>query len=95
MPIDFNPYVLNFMKPPIVKQQCYQDFKYVEDTFIKNIDANYDGVKIEAKSFGKIKKTGEEALLYTITNKNGASVDLSKLFNNDLFDIHNLFYIYI
>ena len=77
MPIDFNPYVLNFMKPPIVKQQHYQDFKYVEDTFIKNIDTNYDGIKIETKSFGKIKKTEEEALLYTITNKNGASVDLS------------------
>uniref|UniRef100_UPI00402A393A aldose epimerase family protein n=1 Tax=Candidatus Scatousia sp. TaxID=3085663 RepID=UPI00402A393A len=51
------------------------------DFFIKNvnpkIDKNFDGMKIEKKSFGKIEKTNEEATLYTITNKNGLSVDLS------------------
>lgn len=36
-----------------------------------------DGIKIEKKDFGTIKKTGEIAELYTITNKNGASVSLS------------------
>ena len=35
------------------------------------------GLKSRKKSFGTLKKSGEEATLYTITNKNGASVDLS------------------
>ncbi len=38
---------------------------------------DFDGVKITSRPFGLIEKTGEIANLYTITNKNGASVDLS------------------
>ncbi len=89
MPIDFNPHVMfnNFTTP--VTQKASSNHVYlanqpIQDTFTKSvkvddnkIDSNYDGIKIEQKSFGKIKKTGEDAILYTITNKNGASVDLS------------------
>lgn len=65
-------------------QQALISSKPVKDTFTKsvqtsdgNFDKDYEGIKIERKSFGTIKKTGQEAVLYTITNKNGASVDLS------------------
>ena len=46
------------------------------DVFLKKGE-NYDGIEITGKSFGRIQKTGDLALLYTIKNKNGASVDLS------------------
>ena len=81
MPIDFQPH---FYHAPVVFQQLvsannnykiYQQPKM--DIFIKNTDFNYDGIKIEQRPFGKIKKTKEQAILYTITNKNGASVNLS------------------
>ncbi len=88
MPIDFNPHLMfnyNINIPQKVStQQAFVANEPVKDTFTKsvnvqnaNIDTNYDGIKINKKSFGTIKKSGEEALLYTITNKNGASVDLS------------------
>ncbi len=86
MPIDFNPHVMfnsnNNMPQRIVHQSIALN-QPQKDTFTKtvkissDIDTNYDGIKINKKSFGTIKKTGEEATLYTITNKNGASVDLS------------------
>ena len=77
MPIDFNPSIMNHYQPQIVNQQYYVQKKELKDTFIKSIDSNYEGMKIEKKNFGKIEKTGEIATLYTITNKNGASVNLS------------------
>lgn len=87
MPIDFhsdfmfNPYIpFRQSVSPNYKTKCALD----KDTFCKsvtiktnNLDNNYDGIKIEKKSFGKIKKTNQDAILYTITNKNGSSVDLS------------------
>ena len=89
MPIDFNPHFIfntnRNIQPKAVQNQVYAANREIkEDTFTKSIsfknnkiDSNYDGIKIDKKSFGTIKKTGEEAHLYTITNKNGASVNLS------------------
>ena len=88
MPIDFNSHIMfNNIKPAQQTHRVapqYQPSMQGKDTFTKSvevkndaIDTNYEGMKIEQKSFGTIKKTGKEATLYTITNKNGASVDLS------------------
>ena len=88
MPIDFNPHFAfntnKHMSQKIVHNHFVADNQPVKDTFSKSItvtdstiNSNYDGIKIDKKSFGKIQKTGEDATLYTITNKNGASVDLS------------------
>ena len=77
MPIDFNPHIMNNNIQQVVNPHYYVQNQQVKDTFIKSFDSNYDGIKIEKKNFGKIKKSGETAYLYTITNKNGASVDLS------------------
>lgn len=77
MPIDFNPNFFNRVQHQVVAPQFFAQNKPVKDTFVKSTDINYEGIKIEKKSFGKIKKTGEVANLYTITNKNGASVSLS------------------
>lgn len=88
MPIDFNTHFIFFssnkpVKPVIARQMTTPASELKQDTFekqveVKNADINpeFDGMKIEQKSFGKL-KNGEEATLYTITNKNGASVDLS------------------
>ena len=85
MPIDFNPQII--YKPvsfqAAVQNRClWQRPQF--DTFIKTVDVkdvasshDYSGIKIERKSFGTLQKTNEETYLYTITNKNGASVDLS------------------
>lgn len=88
MPIDFHagfwinnpdkiiqPRAIN--RPMINSQPAKDTFEKQVQISTQNIDKAYDGIKIEKKSFGKIKKTGENATLYTITNKNGASVDLS------------------
>lgn len=88
MPIDFNSHIaFNPLKPMNKTQQIapqYQPMSQNCDTFTKSVevkgnsvDSSFDGIKIEQKSFGTIKKTGKEATLYTITNKNGASVSLS------------------
>ena len=85
MPIDFNSHVMFTLPRPAasatVQQQYGANTKLGNDVFVKNvksnIDKDFDSIKIEKKSFGIIKKSGEEATLYTITNKNGASVDLS------------------
>lgn len=88
MPIDFNPHIMfnlnNNIPQKITHQQAFAFNQPIQDTFTKDvkvennsIDTNYNGIKINKRSFGTIKKTGEEATLYTITNKNGASVDLS------------------
>ena len=88
MPIDFNPHTMFYYSPNVsqrmVQSQIQMPQQLAQDTFTKsvqvenkNIDTNFDGLKITQKSFGTIEKTKEEAILYTITNKNGASVDLS------------------
>lgn len=86
MPIDFNSHVIFTIPRPVVstavQQQPLPQTQLKNDVFVKNInnnniDKDYEGIKIEKKSFGHIKKSKEDATLYTITNKNGASVDLS------------------
>lgn len=88
MPIDFNPnttFNANVnLSQRIVQGHFYAYNQPIQDTFTKsvsvgsqNVDSNFENIKISQKSFGKIKKTNEDATLYTITNKNGASVDLS------------------
>ncbi len=88
MPIDFhagfwinNPNkIINHrvINNPIINTSPANDrFEKQVQIKLENIDKAYDGIKIEKRSFGKLKKTNDEAILYTITNKNGASVDLS------------------
>ena len=83
MPIDFNPHILfvNNNRPVLqnIVNSTFLANQPVQDTFTKTVQTNslYDGIKIEKKSFGKIEKIGKQAELYTITNKNGASVSLS------------------
>lgn len=78
MPIDFNPYVYNYMhQPQIIHPQIFRQCQPLQDTFIKSYDIDIDKTRIEKRNFGKINKTGEIAELYTITNKNGMSVNLS------------------
>lgn len=84
MPIDFHSQAIFTIPRPAVyssSRKTSGNTQLQNDFFIKNvnpkIDKNFDGMKIEKKSFGKIEKTNEEATLYTITNKNGLSVDLS------------------
>ncbi len=83
MPIDFPHFMFNKPVPSTdTVQQKYTSFKTIKDSFTKSVNTQtenpaYEGMKIERKPFGTIKKSGEEATLYTITNKNGASVDLS------------------
>ena len=82
MPIDFNPH---FFQPPANVQQKQNinhqvSFKQKTDTFVKtinmNTDADYSNMTISEKPFGTL-QTGEQTKLYTITNKKGASVELS------------------
>lgn len=77
MPIDFNPHLYLNIQPQIIRP-CFKMHNSLEkDIFIKSIDKNYEGIKIEKKDFGRIEKSKNNATLYTITNKNGASVDIS------------------
>jgi len=82
MPIDFNPshhFSVN-LSPRIVNQRQYNYFQEQEpDMFVKSASSAsaYDGIQISKKSFGKLQKTNQKVSLYTIKNKNGASVDLS------------------
>lgn len=88
MPIDFNPHILfvNNNRPVLqnIVNTTFLANQPIKDTFTKTVqnssiqnNSQYDGIKIEKKSFGKIEKTGKQAELYTITNKNCASVSLS------------------
>lgn len=83
MPIDFNPHILfvNNNRPVLqnIVNSTFLANQPIQDTFTKTVQTNslYDGIKIEKKAFGMIEKTGKQAELYTITNKNGASVSLS------------------
>ena len=84
MPIDFNPNI--YIKPTsaqtVQTQWAWKQFN--SDKFImsakteKDIKKSlYDGITITKKDFGTLQKTGEKAYLYTITNKNGAVVDIT------------------
>ena len=82
MIIDFHNFFQN--NNIIGTKNCIQrfcSFKQKPDCFIKTVNVessdNYDGITISQKNFGTIQKSGESAKLFTITNKNGASVDLS------------------
>ncbi len=79
MPIDFNShiYFVNNNRPFLQKlvNSNYVANRPVNDIFIKSVQN--DGIKIEKKSFGSIEKTNQTVELYTLTNKNGASVSLS------------------
>lgn len=79
MPIDFNShiYFVNNNRPFLqnLVNSNYIAKQPLKDTFVKSIQDN--SVKIEKKTFCKIEKTNQTAELYTITNKNGASVSLS------------------
>ncbi|MCM1338104.1 MAG: galactose mutarotase [Muribaculaceae bacterium] len=88
MSIDFNPHIYfssdKSLAQKIVHNRFVVDNQPIKDTFTKSvavsdstIDTNYEGMKISTKPFGTVQKTNEAATLYTITNKNGASVDLS------------------
>ena len=80
MTIDFhsNFWINKPFVPRVAQQQTTVNKTFTKDSFEKTIENNsYDGIKIEKKFFGKIEKTNEDASLYTITNKNGASVDIS------------------
>ena len=64
MPIDFNPHVMfNFNHPKMVNQQSVVLNQPVKDIFVKSVDVNYEGMKIDKKPFGNIQKSGEEAVL--------------------------------
>lgn len=79
MPVDFNShiYFVNNNRPFLqnLVNSAYIVNQPVKDTFIKSVQN--DAVKVEKKPFGKIEKTNQTAELYTITNKNGATVSLS------------------
>ncbi len=84
MSIDFNPHVFSNPNTHINQKFAGPSFmqaKPQKDTFVKtinsNVDDKYSGITVSEKSFGTIQKTGEIAKLYTIKNKNGASVELS------------------
>ena len=89
MPIDFNSNsistnTIHVAKTiPAIHSQNFSIYQPIQDSFIKRVITgeakipNYDGIKITKKSFGQVKKDNSQATLYTITNKNGASVDIS------------------
>ena len=86
MPIDFIANFFNFPHKNTVQKNNAQmvNFKQKEsDTFVKTIKVSdkttsaYDGIRVTEKDFGTLSKTDGKVKLYTITNKNGASVDLS------------------
>lgn len=84
MPVDFNPYNSFNVNPAYIQNYMLQPQMFIEtqplqDIFVRTtpVTKPYDGIKITQKYFGTVNKTGEKAILYTITNKNGASVDLS------------------
>ena len=87
MPIDFIANFFHYPKNINTQKHSVQTVNFKQnhqDTFVKTININsepntdYDGITITEKSFGTLTKSGEEVKLYTITNKNGASVQLSE-----------------
>ena len=72
MPIDFNPHILFNSNKSIAQKIVHHHFiaenTPAQDTFSKSVtvtdktlESNYDGIKINKKSFGTIQKTNEEA----------------------------------
>ena len=84
MPIDFNP---NFYIKPISAQSVQEKWawkQFKQDKFIMSEEAKnkiynsqYNGIKITKKDFGVLQNGKQKVYLYTITNKSGASVDIS------------------
>ena len=86
MPIDF---IANFFHNPhnnIIQKKDVQNINFKQkesDVFVKTINisgdksSDYSGISISKKDFGNLTKSKGCAALYTITNKNGASVELS------------------
>ena len=58
MPIDFNNVHIftNSIRQHIVNPQYTVQNQPIQDTFVKSVDVNFDGMKIDKKSFGKIRK---------------------------------------
>jgi len=87
MPIDFIANFFHFPQKNTIQKNDVQNvsFKRNEsnDTFVKTINVGektssaYDGISVTEKNFGKLTKDEATAKLYTITNKNGASVSFS------------------
>ena len=78
MPIDFNPhFYTNNVHQQVIRSHYVMQQLPMNDSFVKSLDSNFEGMKIEKRNFGRVEKNGEVAMLYTITNKNGASVSLS------------------
>lgn len=85
MPIDFIANFFHFPKNNITPKNVQTvNFKQQKgDAFVKTValengvQSEYEGITVSEKSFGAL-KNGESVKLYTITNKNGASVDFSE-----------------
>ena len=85
MPIDFIANFFHFPKNNITPKNVQTvNFKQQKgDAFVKTValengvQSEYEGITVSEKSFGAL-KNGEPVKLYTITNKNGASVDFSE-----------------
>ena len=85
MPIDFPAGHFHLPKNNPVQKNSIQNvsFKAANDTFVKTIPVtvdtgfDYDGITVTEKPFGTLQKDGRQVKSYTITNKNGASVELS------------------
>ena len=85
MPVDFIPNIFfspnTFQKRNIAAQPVFR--QQDKDTFVKTINVQNDnksdiqGLTVTKSDFGTLSKSGKKAYLYTITNKNGASVQLS------------------
>lgn len=79
MPIDFNPQFMfnaNNNQPQKIVYQTFFKTHQPKDAYVKSLPVADAAVKIDKKSFGKL-QNGEETYLYTLTNKNGASVNFS------------------
>ncbi len=86
MPIDFIANFFHFPKNNITpKREQTVNFKrqknkaFVKTVTVGNVvQSEYEGITVSEKFFGTL-KNGQSVKLYTITNKNGASVDFSEL----------------
>lgn len=83
MPIDFPAGPFHLPKNNPVQRDSVRSvsFKHIQhDSFVKTIpvttNSAYEGITVTEKPFGTL-KDGRQTKLYTLTNKNGASVDLS------------------
>lgn len=85
MPIDFIANFFHFPKNNITPRNVQTiNFKQnTHDSFVRTVNVgndvqeNYEGITVTESNFGTL-KDGRNVRLYTITNKNGASVDFSE-----------------